>query len=133
MDVRDRARERSLTGEESQFEQEIEEAAGPSHRSLGTLAADKLEHLLEVWDVHPLTLYDFFLQKFGGSRLFEDPDFPADARALFYSERSEEELASFSWARPHQLVDQPSIFVDGTSRRDVIQVLTRVLMISSDH
>ena len=66
-------------------------------------------------------------------QLFEDPDFPADARALFYSERSEEELASFSWARPHQLVDQPSIFVDGTSRRDVIQVLTRVLMISSDH
>ena len=29
-------------------QQEIEEAAGPGHRSLGTLAADKLEHLLEV-------------------------------------------------------------------------------------
>ena len=61
-------------------------------------------------------------QGYGGARLFEDLDFPADHRALFYSERSEAELASYAWARPHQLVEKPAIFVDGTSRRDVIQV-----------
>ena len=32
------------------------------------------------------------------------------------------EVAQFSWARPHQLVKEPRLFVDGTSRRDVIQV-----------
>ena len=31
-------------------------------------------------------------------------------------------MAQFSWARPHQLVKEPRLFVDGTSRRDVIQV-----------
>ena len=62
------------------------------------------------------------VQSYGGGQLFEDPDFPADNKALFYSERSEAELGSYTWARPHQLVERPAIFVDGTSRRDVIQV-----------
>ena len=30
-------------------------------------------------------------------------------------------MSQFSWARPHQLVTAPRLFVDGTSRRDVIQ------------
>ncbi len=31
-------------------------------------------------------------------------------------------LSQFTWKRPHELVDEPSIYVDGTSRKDVIQV-----------
>ena len=54
--------------------------------------------------------------------MFEDPDFPTDDAALFYSERGEDELAHYTWVRPHQLVQEPKLFVDGTSRRDVIQV-----------
>ena len=65
--------------------------------------------------------------------------------ALFYTSRSTEDLSHFSWKRPHQLVrllfniqfeflecnlrpyscsqvEDPRIFVDGTSRRDVVQV-----------
>ena len=57
---------------------------------------------------------------------WEDPQFPADETALFYSERPAEELADYSWARPRQLVERPHLFVDGTSRRDVIQVLSVV-------
>ena len=48
MDVRDQARERPLTGEESSYEQPLEETNTGIHRGLGTLASDKLETLLEV-------------------------------------------------------------------------------------
>ena len=39
----------------------------------------------------------------------------------YYSKRSEEELALYSWKRPFELSSKPSLYVDGTSRRDVIQ------------
>ena len=53
--------------------------------------------------------------------LFEDDSFPADASSLFFSRRSKEELAQYTWRRPHQLAERPDIYVDGTSRKDVIQ------------
>jgi len=56
-----------------------------------------------------------------GDAPFNDPDFPADNKALFFSERSPEEISQYSWKRPHELVAEPEIFVDGTSRRDVLQ------------
>ena len=40
---------------------------------------------------------------------------------LYYSTRSEEELGLFTWKRPFELSSNPSLYVDGTSRRDVIQ------------
>ncbi len=46
--MRDQARERSLTGEESSHELPLEEANTGLHRGLGTLPSDKLEALLEV-------------------------------------------------------------------------------------
>ena len=70
---------------------------------------------------HSIGIYHVTTQGIGDS-LFEDPDFPADSLALFYSERDEDELAHYTWVRPHQLVQEPRLFVDGTSRRDVIQV-----------
>ena len=39
----------------------------------------------------------------------------------YFSNRSEEELALFTWKRPFELSSNPSLYVDGTSRRDVIQ------------
>ena len=107
VEVTDLCKVKSLTGEESQFSLALEE--GPTHhaqRSLGLLTAEKVSELL---------------QNVGPDSLFTDPDFPADHSALFYSRRPESELSQFSWARPHQLVATPRLFVDGTSRRDVIQ------------
>jgi len=104
VDVKDLCQVKPPTGEESQFQLEHEKA--PGQRNLGILSLDKVAVLL---------------QDVGESSLFEDPDFPADSSALFYSERGEDDLAHYSWIRPHQLVAEPKLFVDGTSRRDVIQ------------
>ena len=46
--MRDQARERALTGEESRHEQAVEEETGALTRGLGTLASDKLESMLQV-------------------------------------------------------------------------------------
>jgi hypothetical protein len=35
--------------------------------------------------------------------LFEDPDFPADEAALFYSPRPPEELEEYTWVSPKLL------------------------------
>ena len=48
VDVRDQAIERPLTGEESSYEQPLEETNTAIHRGLGTLPSDKQETLLEV-------------------------------------------------------------------------------------
>ena len=105
VEVKDLCKVKSLTGEESQFDLALEEGIN-GQRSLGLLTPEKVSLLL---------------QNVGEDRLFTDPDFPADSSALFYSARPEAELSQFSWARPHQLVAAPRLFVDGTSRRDVIQ------------
>ena len=105
VEVKDQCRVKELTGEESEFDLALEEGL-EGHRRLGLLDQEKLSVLLE---------------NLGQDNLFIDPDFPADNSAIFYSSRSEAELAQYSWVRPHQLVDAPRLFVDGTSRRDVIQ------------
>ena len=106
VEVKDQCREKALTGEESQFDLALEERL-EGKRSLGLVDPDRVSELL--------------LQNLGPDSLFCDPDFPAEDSALFYSSRSEAEVSQFSWARPHQLVTAPRLFVDGTSRRDVIQ------------
>ena len=42
-------------------------------------------------------------------------------RVPYHSHRTEEELSLFTWKRPFELSSSPSLYVDGTSRRDVIQ------------
>ncbi|GLG94840.1 Calpain-C, partial [Gryllus bimaculatus] len=54
-------------------------------------------------------------------QLYEDADFPADASSLSYSDPNDEALADIVWMRPHELVDEPALFVDGVSRGDVKQ------------
>ena len=39
----------------------------------------------------------------------------------YHSHRTDEELSLFTWKRPFELSSSPSLYVDGTSRRDVIQ------------
>ena len=56
------------------------------------------------------------------TREFDFADFPADQSSLFFRPRPPDEVSKFTWRRPHELVDDPSIYVDGTSRKDVIQV-----------
>ncbi|XP_050080169.1 calpain-A-like isoform X2 [Anopheles maculipalpis] len=50
--------------------------------------------------------------------LFEDPEFPASASSLMYSQRPDRH---YEWLRPHEICDGPEFFVEGFSRFDVQQ------------
>ncbi|XP_039249670.1 calpain-9-like isoform X2 [Styela clava] len=50
--------------------------------------------------------------------LFEDPEFPANDDALFFSQRPR---VKFEWKRPHDICDDPKLFVGGASRFDIKQ------------
>uniref|UniRef100_H2YVF0 Uncharacterized protein n=1 Tax=Ciona savignyi TaxID=51511 RepID=H2YVF0_CIOSA len=50
--------------------------------------------------------------------LFEDPEFPANDNALFYSQRPS---MKFEWKRPHEISENPQLFVGGASRFDIMQ------------
>ncbi|CAH4037494.1 unnamed protein product [Pieris brassicae] len=51
-------------------------------------------------------------------RLFEDPEFPATDRSLYYKERLDRPI---TWLRPGEIVNDPQLFVEGYSRFDVQQ------------
>ncbi|XP_026483973.2 calpain-B isoform X4 [Vanessa tameamea] len=51
-------------------------------------------------------------------RLFEDPEFPAIDRSLYYKERLDRPL---TWLRPGEMCENPQLFVEGYSRFDVQQ------------
>lgn len=51
-------------------------------------------------------------------RLFEDPEFPAVDRSLYYKESLDRPI---TWLRPGQICDDPQLFVEGYSRFDVQQ------------
>ncbi|CAJ0570707.1 unnamed protein product, partial [Mesorhabditis spiculigera] len=50
--------------------------------------------------------------------LFEDPEFPAGDRALFYKTPPDQEVV---WKRPGEIVSNPQLIVEGHSRFDVKQ------------
>lgn len=50
--------------------------------------------------------------------LFEDPEFPAEDSSIFYSRSPPK---PFEWKRPHELCEDPRLFVEGASRFDVRQ------------
>ncbi|CAH0598744.1 unnamed protein product [Chrysodeixis includens] len=52
------------------------------------------------------------------NRLFEDPEFPAVDRSLYYKERLDRPI---TWLRPGEICDDPQLFVEGYSRFDVQQ------------
>ncbi|XP_072933946.1 calpain-A isoform X2 [Epargyreus clarus] len=51
-------------------------------------------------------------------RLFEDPEFPAIDRSLYYKERLDRPM---TWLRPGEISENPQLFVEGYSRFDVQQ------------
>ncbi|CAH0757226.1 unnamed protein product [Diatraea saccharalis] len=51
-------------------------------------------------------------------RLFDDPEFPAVDRSLYYKERLDRPI---TWLRPGEISDNPQLFVEGYSRFDVQQ------------
>ncbi|XP_013178563.1 PREDICTED: calpain-B-like isoform X6 [Papilio xuthus] len=51
-------------------------------------------------------------------RLFEDPEFPAIDRSLYYKERLDRPI---TWLRPSEICEDPQLFVEGYSRFDVQQ------------
>lgn len=50
--------------------------------------------------------------------LFEDPEFPAVDSSLQFSKRPDRRI---EWLRPHEICDEPKLFVEGYSRFDVQQ------------
>ncbi len=55
----------------------------------------------------------------GGDKLFEDNDFTYVESVPVAPDSAN--CMPVQWLRPHQIVDKPELYVDGTSRRDVIQ------------
>lgn len=51
--------------------------------------------------------------------LFEDPDFPASDKSLFYSYRPN--IGPIIWKRPYEIAAHPKFTVDGFSRFDLLQ------------
>ena len=52
------------------------------------------------------------------SGLFEDPEFQYLQE---HADNDPSKNTPLQWLRPHQMVTNPALYVDGTSRRDVIQ------------
>ncbi|XP_069686510.1 calpain-A-like [Periplaneta americana] len=77
-----------------------------------------IDGMLGLWDE------SFVSDLVGGlaeGELFEDPDFPANSSSLSYSDPDDDALADIAWLRPHELSEDPNMFVDGVSRSDVKQ------------
>ncbi|XP_007430112.1 calpain-13, partial [Python bivittatus] len=53
--------------------------------------------------------------------LFEDDTFPANNHSIGLDFLRKENLKKVQWLRPPELVENPSLFVDGISRFDIIQ------------
>ncbi|XP_037089080.1 calpain-A-like [Pollicipes pollicipes] len=96
----DSCQQRPKTGEEGEYEQPEAEFDG------GTLG------LNNVGDVPRL------LDSLSDGDLFEDSEFPPSDTSLYFSGRTSENV---SWKRPFELSEQPQLFVEGISRRDVVQ------------
>ncbi|XP_022089752.1 calpain-9-like [Acanthaster planci] len=93
-----------MKSEEAEPEEEAEEPH-PDHELILGVTEDyvvfkeRLENMLE-------------------GNLYEDPDFPADTSSLFLDAERNKDIV---WKRPSEICDEPCMFVDGTSREDVIQ------------
>ena len=50
---------------------------------------------------------------------FEDDEFPASDKSLFYSGSGK--LGNIEWKRPKEICDNPQLFVEGVSSNDLVQ------------
>lgn len=62
--------------------------------------------------------YSLRQQCMDSGTLFEDHDFPAEDSSIFFSRAPPK---PFEWKRPHEITDDPCLFIDGASRFDVKQ------------
>ena len=53
--------------------------------------------------------------------LFEDPEFPAIIKSLYYRQDESEDLSDIQWLRPRQVYNNPQFIVDGLHRKDIAQ------------
>ncbi|XP_050697521.1 calpain-A-like isoform X2 [Eriocheir sinensis] len=103
-------------GEEVQVVEEAVEA--PKTEESGAFELPEIEFEDGSLGVMEAEAVENLRNSLGPDELFTDEAFPADDTSLFYSEREETEV---EWKRPHELVELPEVFVDGASRRDVVQ------------
>ncbi|XP_017779020.1 PREDICTED: calpain-A-like isoform X2 [Nicrophorus vespilloides] len=76
-------------------------------RNSGFNARGDVQDFYELRDYH-----------YENGSLFEDPQFPASDSSLFYSQRPDRRI---QWLRPHEISDDPKLFVEGFSRFDIQQ------------
>ncbi|XP_070491582.1 calpain-A-like [Chironomus tepperi] len=63
--------------------------------------------------------YALHQQYIKSGKLFEDPEFPATDKSLFYTRQPV--IKSYKWLRPSEMSNNPKFFVDGFSRFDARQ------------
>ncbi|XP_043191585.1 calpain-A-like, partial [Amphibalanus amphitrite] len=97
----DDCQQRPKTGEEGEFEQPEAEFDG------GNLGLNNVEEVPRLLDSLP------------EGQLYEDAEFPAEDSSLYFSSRSTGD--EVVWKRPHELAENAQLFVEGVSRRDVVQ------------
>ncbi|XP_071538694.1 calpain-A-like isoform X2 [Panulirus ornatus] len=100
VNVMEEAKDRPKTGEEGAFE--LPESEFEDGR-LGVIEAEAVENLR-----NNLALEEYYC----------DEDFPAENSSIFFSTCVETGIV---WRRPYELQEEPRLFVDGASRRDVVQ------------
>ncbi|XP_038074057.1 calpain-B-like isoform X3 [Patiria miniata] len=66
----------------------------------------------------PKVAYKDIKREYSSSRLYEDPEFRAVDSSLFFSTKPPR---PFEWKRPHELCQDPKLFVGGASRFDIAQ------------
>ncbi|XP_076337345.1 calpain-A-like isoform X2 [Tachypleus tridentatus] len=59
------------------------------------------------------------VSELGFGKLFKDPKFPSAGSSLYFTRKSVED--KITWMRPHELIDDPQMLVDGVSRNDIVQ------------
>ncbi|KAL7037834.1 hypothetical protein ACKWTF_009373 [Chironomus riparius] len=76
--------------------------------------ASELHRQIKVQDFYALRQ-----QHINSGKLFEDPEFPAADKSLFYSRQST--IKRYKWLRPFEICEHPRFFVEGFSRFDARQ------------
>ena len=64
-------------------------------------------------------------------KLFNDEDFNYNSYPSILCINGQDPGKVVKWMRPHEMVAEPELYVDGTSRRDVIQGILGIMLMSS--
>uniref|UniRef100_A0A0M3K701 Calpain catalytic domain-containing protein n=1 Tax=Anisakis simplex TaxID=6269 RepID=A0A0M3K701_ANISI len=122
----------------------LDELTGGKHNKLGKVGKVVLDNIIserferktneyieDEPSVHPRSpsqtrrvgALDFYAERdrcLRERRLFEDPEFPASDKSLFFS-KSKAPRKRVEWKRPGEIIDAPQLIYEGQSRFDVVQ------------